>query len=327
MFARELFKDVSRRGWSAVEQWKKEHTPESVHLEFKLRDPSAPAQRLSQEDHARLAKTVSGFANTSGGLYVLGVDARQQGSNPDAVVEITPFADVRLVADEVGRRARQHVEPTVPGLEVLPIMTADGSDEGIVVLLVPESDGGPHRVDSTGVPGVDGQFYMRTAKDTEPASYAFIAALFGRKPPPVLRLCLERESLAPRFALRLENRGRGFARSILIRLWFERRSHPKRGPFERLPLKKQGLAEGWVRRAMSAEYEDALVLESQVHVILYPDDACFVTTVAFDTRTTDGARVRGRIDCDGAQPVKIDPVIVDWGEDVLRLPGEKEKQQ
>jgi hypothetical protein len=81
-------------GWETIKRWKQDREPESLFLEFKCKeDPTTP--KLGLADKAKIGKTLSGFANTHGGVLVLGVEAHGSGGKaPDHAQELQPVAEV-----------------------------------------------------------------------------------------------------------------------------------------------------------------------------------------------------------------------------------------
>src|SRR5438105_2235610 len=67
----------------------KEQRREDLMLDFKL----APAAFANRDDRKTLTVAVSGFANSSGGLIVWGVDARQDDDGIDCAQRVEPIAD------------------------------------------------------------------------------------------------------------------------------------------------------------------------------------------------------------------------------------------
>lgn len=107
------------------------HVPEGDDLDFK---------RAHHEDPDELAKDVAAFANSGGGVLVLGV-ADDKGCASAA----TPVA----VGDPIQRHIQQvmasRIRPFVHGVELRAIPTAQPG-HGFLVVIVPESSQAPHAV-------------------------------------------------------------------------------------------------------------------------------------------------------------------------------------
>jgi hypothetical protein len=221
--ARELFERLQRDdAWTIVEAWKADAEQETHHLEFK-RKTSANAAVIDADDKDTIAKAVSGFANVGGGLLVIGVDAgggNSKGQAFDRVRRLEPIADVEEFGAPLERTLRAFTDPPVAGLELAIVPTTTDATRGIVAILVPPSDGGPHRaVAASGQ--VNDRYYMRTAAGQQTMPHSLLAAMFARTAPPRLELQVrftnpQRQSSD--VELRLFNTGRGTARRPVVML-------------------------------------------------------------------------------------------------------------
>lgn len=74
---------------------------EGIALEFKADGPNALSwikdKRLSDQVKKTLAKAVSAFANSAGGLLILGLDARRNSDGIDEACSCVPFPEARLL--------------------------------------------------------------------------------------------------------------------------------------------------------------------------------------------------------------------------------------
>jgi len=93
----------------------------------------------------KLLKECVAFANTYGGALLLGI--RESNANPPVATEITPLPRVADLADRLRLVFRDRVEPQLPLLEIIPILT-DGTN-GVVIIRVGRSRQAPHRVTKT----------------------------------------------------------------------------------------------------------------------------------------------------------------------------------
>lgn len=102
------------------------------------------AKRLTQQ--ADLAKDVAAMANSGGGMIVYGVD-QSTVAGTSAADHIEPVGPVDETTIKTIRQvATGQVYPPVTGLDLLPVAPADASDQGVLVLLVPDSPDSPHLV-------------------------------------------------------------------------------------------------------------------------------------------------------------------------------------
>lgn len=103
-------------------------------------------QSARQHQQVELAKDVAAMANSGGGMIVYGVaEVRSAGTSaadhiqPVGAVDETTFRAIRQVAGTL-------VYPPVTGLQLLPLGPAGHPDDGVLVLLVPDSAEAPHLV-------------------------------------------------------------------------------------------------------------------------------------------------------------------------------------
>lgn len=305
-----LFHEITDGGWSVLQRWKEDHVSESLHLEFKTRDGSVPDGKLSPGDRATLAKAVSGFANIDGGLYVLGVDARWNTKiERDCMVDLVPLARVGSLAQEVERWSRELVTPVVPALDVQIVPTPDDTDRGVVVLRVPASDVGPHRVTGTNLPGFDERYYMRSASSTIVIPHPVLSAMFGRVPSPRLKLRLVGTS-DNKVRVFVENHGRGVARAVSVRIEFMKNEHDNLG----IPsIEEQGSL--WYRfDRLQADGRRPMAYRKDPQEPLFPGDAEQVIVVTLQRPAVASDFVRVRLDAEGAVPARFrGPLPLDGG--------------
>ena len=112
---------------------------ENLHLDFKL---VKDASFNSSDDKKNLACALSGFANSSGGLIVWGVDARKNADGIDCAMELKPIDHVAQLIGRLNSLTGEAVDPSVDQVRHRAIETKRGC--GFALSLVPESETGPH---------------------------------------------------------------------------------------------------------------------------------------------------------------------------------------
>jgi hypothetical protein len=180
---------------------------EHLQLDFKTVNK---ANCLSRDDRKNLAKAISGFANSGGGLIIWGIDARKNADGVDGAigkVVIDPIQEFITCLTEVTGQA---VSPLVDGVRHRSILENDTA--GFAVTIVPESDSGPHMAKL----GED-RYYKRSGDSFYKMEHFDLEDMFGRRRRPnlVLRTEVTEISRDNRLVilLRIENQGRGTAKA------------------------------------------------------------------------------------------------------------------
>jgi len=187
---------------------------ENLHLDFKLvTNPS-----MNRDDRRNLAKTLSGFANSEGGLIIWGVDARKNEDDIDCVCALCPVPNVPLLLSRLNQLTSDMVSPTVPGVAHR-IVHKDENAHGYAATVVPASDAGPHMAK-----GGEDRYYKRSGDSFVKMEHFDVADMFGRRSHPLLTLSgvvygtgtrggPHGSTRSFRVVLSIENIGRGSARA------------------------------------------------------------------------------------------------------------------
>ena len=156
--------------WASLESLIEGAEAEGLHLEAKA--PSDP--RLSRDQRESLAKAVSGFSNTAGGIVIWGMSTtRHAHSGLDVLTQIEPIGSCR--------QFMQQVQRLLPTLTTPPVLTAVskvltarlGDTRGVVLTHI------PHRVGEPVLSNSDNVFYWRSGDEFRAAPYEIIQRLFA----------------------------------------------------------------------------------------------------------------------------------------------------
>ena len=133
---------------------------ESHNLEYK-----GPTSKL-EDDCNYLAKTISGFLNTDGGILVYGVSEKKEGKRryPDAI----KWCDAPK--ERLEDLLKSRVEPWKENVEIHRIDNRENEKEGIFVIEVPKSDSPPHMHNFI--------YYQRLNFQTKPMSHQNVFRAF-----------------------------------------------------------------------------------------------------------------------------------------------------
>jgi len=188
---------------------------ERFHIEFKEKHDQSHA-RLEGDDQRNLAKAISGFANSGGGVLVWGLQ--------DKTLSPKPITDIQLFVSSVLDLAPQVTDPVVENITADWIQSdASAGKDGYALILVPESLLPPHRV-LLNSQGIKNHYYIRTAGSFVVASHTQLEDMFGRRPQPKLSLHTKVSQYGSRFdgmsnvrmVLGIENKGRGTAKAPFL---------------------------------------------------------------------------------------------------------------
>ena len=190
---------------------------EDIHLDCKI---LSGGDSFNRDDRKNLAKAISGFANSDGGLLVWGVDARSDGSGADVVSGLTPITNCSVAYSDLQSLTGKAVSPLVDNVKHRMIEIGEGS--GFIVTYVPRSDTAPHMA-CLG----EKRYFKRSGDSFYCLEHFDLEDMFGRRAHPQLELSLTpfadmlgrasissggQRSVVVNFVVALANSGRGIAR-------------------------------------------------------------------------------------------------------------------
>lgn len=175
--AHELFERLRLGGCLALDQLIADREPESLFLDFKRSPQDGIAKNLAPEDNKNLSKAISGFANSSGGVVIWGVDCRRDNTGVE-VAEKHPLREASGFNTRLQAAISRTTVPAHPGVQVLFFDEPDASPAGYVVVYVPQSLIGPIRSLATH------HYHVRTGSDFGFVPHDVLAGMFGRAPQP-----------------------------------------------------------------------------------------------------------------------------------------------
>lgn len=134
--------------------------------------PSSP--QLGRDLKDQLARAISGFANTAGGVILWGIaTVRHAASGLDVITSIQPIGSVRRFAQLVDRALPALAYPALQFQSCKVIHSSKGATSGVVATLIPKSNGDP--VQSL----FDRRFYMRTGDEFIELPYELLRRMFS----------------------------------------------------------------------------------------------------------------------------------------------------
>ena len=173
--AQEFFDSL--QAYSDLEALIAEGEAEGLYLECK--SPSSP--RLNKDLRVTLAKAISGFANTSGGVVVWGISTtRHEHGGLDVLSQLEPIGNCNNFMRQVMRSAVTATTPRVESIESRVVLAQRRATRGIVLTYIPQTPGDPV------LSNLDDHFYFRSGDEFTKAPYELIKRLFAATDSPDL---------------------------------------------------------------------------------------------------------------------------------------------
>ncbi|MDP1993120.1 MAG: ATP-binding protein [Syntrophales bacterium] len=181
--AREIMESILRDGESAIDAFISDREAESLFLDFKRSADNGSGKKLHQNDRANLAKAISGFGNSEGGILVWGVDCREGEDYADVACAKFPLSDAKKFLSWIEGAVSSATIPPHSGIENHAILSKGGR-EGFLITYIPKSNHAPHQVVVSG----KGQYhyYIRAGSDFLPTPHSVLSGMFGRSPQPFI---------------------------------------------------------------------------------------------------------------------------------------------
>jgi hypothetical protein len=300
--------------WAGVLAWAAEKQEESLHLEFKAKDRDNPVA-MTAKDWGQLAQAMSAFANAEGGVFVFGVHAMSQAKNfPDQVRSIIPLGNLLSFTGAIQKMIHQLTDPPIAGVQVEPIKNPENLAEGIIVIYVPQSDGGPHRA-AKGTNDIADRYYMRSALSSIPMHHTLLAEQFGRRPMPQLYLAVQIHGLtSTRWSAKvwIGNKGRGYAERLAIGFAKHpdlKQPDPQSGFCWHSFLSNFGPENGWDRVILPGCAKDGTgcILRARADIVLYPGMEVLLGFIQMDERNPSSLllSIHGTLYAMNTQPVRF----------------------
>lgn len=227
--AEEIVARLVRDGEAEVIRLIDDHASEDLFLEFKQSADDGAGVKLHQNDWKNLARAISGFGNSEGGVVLWGIACK---SSPAGDVPQGPKAiqnPTRFVSWLEGAVSGCTV-PAHSGVRSIPIKSTVTPGSGFVATLIPRSHATP--LQCIKPPGTL-EFLMRAGSNFMPVPHAVLSGMFGRGPQPEVRFkflpkCAEEAGIEAsqlklnfRLDFTLTSSGPGVCRDVYLTCSFE----------------------------------------------------------------------------------------------------------
>ena len=219
--ADDIFERIVTGNESTIDDFIRTRQTEELFLDFKRSADNGAGRNLHQNDRENLAKAISGFGNSEGGVIIWGVDCSRDHDGADVA-----HTKIRIQNPE---RFASWLEGVVSGCTVPPhsgvrhhSIKSQADNKGFVISYIPKSNASPHQA----LPKL--QYFMRAGSSFSPVPHTVLAGMFGRRPQPEIfanfvigppRYVPDKNTLSVEIDLVLVNRGPGIASDLFMNLW------------------------------------------------------------------------------------------------------------
>lgn len=216
-----IFNKIVEQGENTIDEFIRTKKCEELFLDFKRSGTDGSASNLSDSDRNNLARAISGFGNSAGGVIVWGINcSKDKNDNDDVAKSKHPIPNVRRFISWIEGAISGCTTPIHNKIQNHVIITNESSGEGFVVTYIPESMYAPHQVIG------EMRYYIRAGSSFLPVPHAVLAGMFGRKPQPnvVYNILftpskISDDKIICDFSILIRNNGPGIAQDIFLNLF------------------------------------------------------------------------------------------------------------
>lgn len=176
--AEDIFEDIKNRKIMAIDDFILNAASEEYFLDFKRSHDNGGGPRLHDNDLKSLAKAISGFGNSEGGVIVWGIDCSGSGQKPDVANAKFPLTGPSRFKAWIDGAVSGRTVPAHQTVESAVVLDGGDTHKGFVVTLIPKSNNVPHQA----IP--DGKYYMRAGSSFVGVPHGVLQGMFGRSPHP-----------------------------------------------------------------------------------------------------------------------------------------------
>jgi len=178
--AKELFEKIKNEGKTAIEEFIFTRKAEELFLDFKRSADNGNGQCLHQRDKNNLAKAISGFGNSEGGIVIWGIDCSKDFDGSDVAKAEYPIINVKRFVSWLEGAISGCTIPPHTGVQNHPL-EIDAEGKGFAVTYIPKSEHTPHQE----IPSR--RYYIRAGSDFVPMLHDVLAGMFGKRPQPNIK--------------------------------------------------------------------------------------------------------------------------------------------
>lgn len=187
--AEDIFQKLIYFGEDAIDDFIVNLQTEELFLDFKQAVSTGKnGTSLHNDDRKNLAKGISGFGNSEGGVIVWGVECSRD-------CDIGDVAKAKVKVRNV-HRFLSWLENAISGCTIPShnrvrnhIISVDKNGDGFVATYIPKSELAPLMTT------MGNNIYIRSGSNNVPAPYSVIAGMFGKRPQPNVELIIADKNL------------------------------------------------------------------------------------------------------------------------------------
>lgn len=172
----QTYEAILAAGEAAIRRLIADRQQENISLDFKTKADSSHG-RLSKDDKLVLAKALSAFSNSAGGLIIYGVDARADEEGVDCAIAAKPISEIERFVSEVTRATGELLMPHNDGVRVASVASETAASAGYLVVSIDRSERRPHRSEASG----DKRYYKRSGSNSYIMEHFDIEDMFKRQ--------------------------------------------------------------------------------------------------------------------------------------------------
>ncbi|MES2733478.1 MAG: ATP-binding protein [Bacteroidota bacterium] len=202
-----------------IDRFIQEGQEENLYIEFKTVVHPNYNNDNREIDNKNISKTISGFSNSSGGIIVWGIKAKENEKKQDIATEKKPIQELTKFLNTLNRLEGQAITPVVTGIIHKKIEIS--YDFGFVISYIPQSEFAPHMANYSGK-----HYYKRSGDSFYICEHYDIKDMFQRKQAANLDINIKDKKISQKLGniwryemtMSLLNKGRNFAKAPLIKV-------------------------------------------------------------------------------------------------------------
>lgn len=216
--ALDIYTKIKKEGEKAIDEFILTQQSEELFLDFKRSAVNGNSTFLDAKDRNNMAKAISGFGNSEGGVIVWGIECKRGIDGADLPKTKFPIKNAKRFASFLENAISGCTIPPHSRVQNHAILQKNG--DGFVATLIPKSDDSPLQ------DVVEKRYYIRAGSNFEPIPHDLLAGMFGKRPQPkVFTIFLYStpeivgNSIKVSVGFTLRNGGAVLARDLFLSVW------------------------------------------------------------------------------------------------------------